>query len=63
MGWVVNAMPRLLYLRERDPVPIVQEAGWAPAPVWTGEENPRTVQHVYPSVRLEQLGSYWTDFH
>jgi hypothetical protein len=22
-----------------DPVPIVQEAGWAPGPVWTGVEN------------------------
>jgi len=22
-----------------DPVPIVKEAGWAPGPVWTGEEN------------------------
>ena len=36
-----------------DPVPIVQEAGWAPGPVWTGAENfdnpgfdARTVQHV-----------------
>ena len=24
---------------ERDPVPIVQEAGWAPGLVWTGAEN------------------------
>jgi len=23
----------------KDPVPIVQEAGWDPGPVWTGEEN------------------------
>ena len=39
----------------KDPVPIVQEAGWAPGPVWTGVENlaspppgfdPRTVQPV-----------------
>ena len=22
-----------------DPVPIVQEAGWGPGPVWTGAEN------------------------
>jgi len=27
-----------LYPQE-DPVPIVQEAGWAPGPVWTGAEN------------------------
>ena len=37
----------------KDPVPILQEAGWAPGPVWTGEENlvptgirSRTVQPV-----------------
>ena len=23
----------------KDPVPIVQEAGWAPGPIWTGTEN------------------------
>ena len=23
----------------KDPVPIVQEAGWAPGPFWTGAEN------------------------
>jgi len=22
-----------------DPIPTVQDAGWAPGPVWTGEEN------------------------
>jgi hypothetical protein len=26
-------------LWEREPVAIVQEAGWAPKPVWTGAEN------------------------
>jgi len=30
--------PAALYPRER-PIPIVQEAGWAPRPVWTGAEN------------------------
>jgi len=28
-----------LYARERNPVPIVQEAGWALGPVWMSEEN------------------------
>ena len=53
MGWVVNATPRPLYPRERKPVPIVQEAGSAPVPVWKGAENlaltefdPRIVQSV-----------------
>ena len=26
-------------LPEKEPVPIVQEAGWDPGPVWTGAEN------------------------
>ena len=44
---MVNSTPRPLYPRERDLVHIVQEAGWAPGPVWTGEENlAPTVQHV-----------------
>jgi hypothetical protein len=33
MGWTVNATPRPLYPRERDSVPILQEAGWAPGSV------------------------------
>ena len=32
-------MPRPLCTLRKDPVPIVQEAGWAPGPVWTGAEN------------------------
>ena len=39
MGWVVNAMPRSLYHRERDPVSIVQKTGWAQGPVSTGAKN------------------------
>jgi hypothetical protein len=39
MGWVVIATPWLLSAWERDPVPIVQEAEWAPGLVWTGAEN------------------------
>jgi hypothetical protein len=36
---VGSLTPRPLYPRERDPVPVVQEAGWAPGPVWTAAEN------------------------
>jgi len=39
MGWVVNVTFRPLYPRERYPVPIAQEAGWAPGLVLTGAEN------------------------
>jgi hypothetical protein len=53
MEWVVNITPRPLNPRERDPIPNVLEAGWAPGPVWMVAENlappgfdPRTVQPV-----------------
>ena len=46
-------MPRQHLTPRKDPVPIVQEAGWAPGPVWTGAEDlaspgfdPRTIQSV-----------------
>jgi hypothetical protein len=35
---VVSTTPRPLY-PGKDPVPIVQEAGWAPGPVWTFAKN------------------------
>jgi hypothetical protein len=35
---VISIIPRPLY-PGKDPVPIVQEAGWASGPVWTGAEN------------------------
>ena len=50
-GWGVTPWP--LFTSGKDPVPIVQEAGWAPEPVWTGTEispppdfDPLTVQAV-----------------
>jgi hypothetical protein len=36
---VVNATPRPLYPRQRDPLPIIQETGWTPESEWTGTEN------------------------
>ena len=30
---------RPLFIPGKDPVPIVEEAGWAPGPAWTGAEN------------------------
>jgi hypothetical protein len=35
----VSVTPRPLSTPGKDPLPIVQEAGWAPGPVWTGAEN------------------------
>jgi hypothetical protein len=38
-GWGVSVTPRPLFTPGKDPVPIVQEVGWAPGQVWTGAEN------------------------
>ena len=35
----MRVTPRSLFTPRKDPVPIVQEAGWAPGPVWTSAEN------------------------
>ena len=45
-----------------DPVPIVQEAGWVPGPVWIGAENLAPTRIRFPdlpacSVLLYQLSS------
>jgi len=36
---MVSATSRPLYLWERDPVPLVEKAGWARGPVWTCAAN------------------------
>jgi len=39
MGWMVNVTPRPLYPLGIELLAIVQEAGWAPGPVWVIAEN------------------------
>jgi hypothetical protein len=48
--------PARLYPR-KDPVPIVQEAGWAPGPFWTGAENlaPTGIQSLDRPARSQLL--------
>ena len=38
-GWVVSNTTCPHFTPGKDPVPIVQEAGWAPGPVWTGGKS------------------------
>jgi len=38
-GWGVSVMPWPLFTPGKDLVPFIQEARWAPRPVWTGAEN------------------------
>jgi len=65
---VVSSTPRPHFTPGKDPVPILQETGWAPGPVWTGGKSrptgirPRTVQPVAQSLyRLSYPahGSYY----
>jgi hypothetical protein len=43
--------------RQRDPVPIVKEADWAPGPVWTGAEKLARAEIRFPDrlVRSKSL--------
>ena len=50
-----------------DPVPIVQEAGWAPGPVWKGAENsplpgfdPQTAQAVTRRYTCYTIPAYFS---
>ena len=65
-------MPRPFFTPGKDPVPMVQEAGWAPGPVWTAENlaspgfDPRTVQPVVSrytdcAIRTTLMHSYTTN--
>ena len=38
-GWVATSTPRPHFSPGKYPVPILQEAGWAPGPVWTGGKS------------------------
>ena len=36
---MVSSTPRPHFTSGKEPVPIIQEAGWAPGPVWTGGKS------------------------
>ena len=38
-GLVVSSTPPPHFTPGKDPVPVLQEAGWAPGPVWTGGKS------------------------
>ena len=56
-GWGDSVMSRPLFTPGKEPVPIVQEAGWAPGPVWTGAENlaPTGIRTPDPPARSQSL--------
>jgi hypothetical protein len=58
--WEVNTTLQPLYPRERNPVSILQEAGWELAPSWTGEENLAPTGN--PSPTFQPVSSSQTDW-
>ena len=70
MRWVVSSTPRPHFTPGKDLVPILQEAGWTPGPVWTGgksrphrdsiPDHPACSQSLY---RLSYLGNIHTKHH
>ena len=47
-GWWISDTPRPLFTPGKDPIPIVQEAGWVPGPVWTGAKNLAPTEIRFP---------------
>jgi hypothetical protein len=55
-GWVVSSTPRSHFTPGKDPVPILQEAVWAPGPVWTGwKSRPHRDSIPYRPARSHSL--------
>jgi len=57
-GWVFSSMPRLYLTPGKDPVPILQEAGWAPGPVWMGGKS-CTHWDSIPDCPAHSQSLYW----
>ena len=61
-GWGVSVTLRPLFIPRKDPVPIVQEAGWAPGPVWTGAENLTPPPPGFDTRTVQPVASRYTDW-
>jgi hypothetical protein len=57
--WGVSITLRPLFTPGKDPVPIVQEAGWAPGPVWTCAENLAPTGIRSPEYPARSQSLYW----
>ena len=58
-GWGVRVTPWLLFTPGKHLVPIVQEAGWTPGPVWTGAENLAPTGIRSPDCPAHSQSLYW----
>ena len=60
-GWVVSSTPRPHFTPGKEPVPILQEAGWAPGPVWTGGKS-RPHRDSIPDLSARSRSLYWLSY-
>jgi hypothetical protein len=60
-GWVVSSTPRPTLPPGKTQVPIVQEAGWAPGPVWKGGKS-RPHQDLVPDRPAHSQSLYWLSY-
>ena len=60
-GWVVSSTPRPHFTPGKDPVPVLQEAGWAPGPVWTGGKS-RPHRDSIPDRPARSQSLYWLSY-
>jgi len=60
-GWVVSNTPRPHFTPGKDPVPILQEAGWAPGPLWTGGKS-RPHRDSIPDRPARSQSLYWLSY-
>jgi len=60
-GWVVSSTPLPHFTPRKDPVPILQEAGWAPGPVWKGRK-PRPHRDSIPDRPARSQSLYWISY-
>ena len=60
-GWVVSSMLRPHFTPGKDPVPILQEAEWAPRPVWMGGKS-RPHRDSIPGRPAHSQSLYWLSY-
>ena len=60
-GWVVSSTPRPHFTTGKEPVPILQEAGWVPGPVQTAEKS-RLHRDSIPELPACSQPLYWLSY-
>jgi len=60
-GWVISSTPQSHFTLRKDPVPILQDAGWAPGPVWTGGKS-RLHRDAIPDRPDRSQSLYWLNY-